>query len=250
MTISLPDMQRRKSEFSLWVRKLVSVTGLVLTDGQIEQLTEYYELLCEWNEKMNLTAIIEPKEAAVKHVIDTLMVHRYCSFDGDARVVDVGTGAGIPGIVLKIAYPGISVKLLDSLKKRLEFLTVVVTKLGLSGVAMWHARAEDAGRDSQARESFALVTARAVARTSVLLELCAPLCQIGGRIIAYKGPEYQQELEEARRAIDVLGVCVEHIATYSLPEGMGDRSLVVFRKIAGTPETYPRKAGIPARKPL
>lgn len=239
-----------KREFARWVQEFVGVTGLALSEVQIAQLADYYGLLYEWNQKMNLTSILAPKEAAIKHVIDSLMVHRYCSFSEGDNVVDVGTGAGIPGVILKIAYPGIRLELLDSLRKRLDFLEVVIATLELKDVATWHVRAEEAGREARAREAFSIVTARAVAKTSVLLEYCAPLCRVGGKIIAYKGPEYREELASAQRAMDILGVRVADIATYTLPEDMGQRSLIIFEKVAPTSETYPRKTGIPAKKPL
>lgn len=224
--------------------------GLQLTNGQIAAMDTYYRLLLEWNEKMNLTAITEPHEVAVKHMIDSLSCYREEIFTAAARIVDVGTGAGFPGIPLKIFQPELELILMDSLNKRLNFLREVAGNLGLQGVAFVHARAEEAGKNKQHRESYDIAVSRAVARLNVLCELCLPLVKVGGWFIALKGAQYEDEVHEAAQALTILGGKVADIRPVSLP-GLADKRAVIYiKKVAATPPLYPRKAGTPEKKPL
>ncbi|CVK18580.1 MULTISPECIES: 16S rRNA (guanine(527)-N(7))-methyltransferase RsmG [Sporomusa] len=224
--------------------------GLQLTNGQIAAMDTYYRLLLEWNEKMNLTAITEPHEVAVKHMIDSLSCYREEIFTAAARIVDVGTGAGFPGIPLKIFQPELELILMDSLNKRLNFLREVAGNLGLQGVAFVHARAEEAGKNKQHRESYDIAVSRAVARLNVLCELCLPMVKVGGWFIALKGAQYEDEVHEAAKALTILGGKVADIRPVSLP-GLADKRAVIYiKKVAATPPSYPRKAGTPEKKPL
>ncbi|MEL7632685.1 16S rRNA (guanine(527)-N(7))-methyltransferase RsmG [Sporomusa sphaeroides] len=224
--------------------------GLQLTNGQIAAMDTYYRLLLAWNEKMNLTAITEPHEVAVKHMIDSLSCYREEIFTAAARIVDVGTGAGFPGIPLKIFQPELELILMDSLNKRLNFLREVAGNLGLQGVAFVHARAEEAGKNKQHRESYDIAVSRAVARLNVLCELCLPMVKVGGWFIALKGAQYEDEVHEAAKALTILGGKVADIRPVSLP-GLADKRAVIYiKKVAATPPSYPRKAGTPEKKPL
>lgn len=232
----------------LEIREKCARFGLELTEKQYQQLDRYAELLVEWNEKMNLTAITEPQEMAVKHFLDCLYLLKYCEIPQGARLIDVGTGAGFPGMVLKIARPDIELTLLDSLNKRLVFLNEVASALDLA-VTTVHARAEDAGKDAQMRESYDIATARAVARLSALSEYCLPLVKIGGQMISMKGPDGNAELDEATTALKMLGGEAGTVHEYELPNGDA-RSIVVIQKISQTPPKYPRQGVKIAKKPL
>lgn len=219
-----------------------------LTAKQIDQFTKYFELLVETNKVMNLTALTEPKDVAVKHFVDCLLA--YNAKMAGSTVADVGTGAGFPGVVWKIYDPSIRLTLIDSLNKRLKFLETVVANLGLDNVQLVHTRAEDAGRDDKLREHFQFVTARAVARLNVLAELCLPLVQVGGTFIALKGV-MQEELAEAESAIAVLGGKVQETKKVTLPFFEDEqRNVVVVEKIKKTSGKYPRKAGVVKKEPL
>lgn len=223
--------------------------GLSFTAEQLEQFNTYYELLIESNKVMNLTAITEPEEVAVKHMIDSLLSFEEKDFEGKT-LADVGTGAGFPGIPLKIYCPSLKVTLIDSLAKRLKFLQTVIEKLGLKGIRCVHLRAEDAGRDTQHRQKYDIVTARAVARLSVLAEYCLPLVKTGGSFIALKGSKYQEEIAAAGKALQVLGGRLQSAEAVKLP-GLDDgRAIVKIAKIKTTPQEYPRKAGLPEKQPL
>lgn len=224
--------------------------GLKLTTDQIAAMDTYYGLLLEWNEKMNLTAITEPHEVAVKHMIDSLSCYREDVFTSAASIVDIGTGAGFPGIPLKIFQPDIALTLMDSLNKRLNFLREVVDSLGLEGVAFVHARAEEAGKNRAHRENYNIAVSRAVARLNVLCELCLPMVSVGGWFIALKGAQYEDEVREAAKAITVLGGKIEDIRPVSLPGLTDKRAVIYIKKVAATPPGYPRKAGTPEKKPL
>ncbi len=238
-------------KFASYLAEKLSEVGMSLADEQMGQMSEYYSLLIEWNEKMNLTAVTEPQEAAVKHVLDSLMIAQVLhSEQMVGPAADVGTGAGLPGIPLRIAYPDLEISLIDSLRKRLSFLEAVIERLALKSVGVFHFRAEDAGRSQQHREKYPLVVARAVARLPVLLEYCLPLCKVGGLFVAYKGPGVAEEVEAGAKAAEALGGKLIEMKEYDLPEGMGQRSLVVYTKEASTPNKYPRKAGMPAKQPL
>ena len=222
--------------------------GLSFTEEQLEQFTKYYELLVETNKVMNLTAITEPEEVAVKHMIDSLLAYEE-GMAGKA-LADVGTGAGFPGVPLKIYCPELKVTLIDSLGKRLKFLQQVIDTLGLKYIRCEHLRAEDAGRSKQHREKYDLVTARAVARLSVLAEYCLPLAKKGGQFIALKGSKFAEEIEEGTAAVSILGGKIVSAEPVKLP-GLDDgRAIIRISKIKTTTAQYPRKAGTPEKQPL
>ncbi len=222
--------------------------GLSFTDKQLQQFNRYYEMLVETNKVMNLTAITEPDEVAVKHMIDSLLAYDD-SFKGKT-LADVGTGAGFPGIPLKIYCPELNVVLIDSLGKRLKFLQNVIAELELENICCEHMRAEDAGKNKAHREKYDLVTARAVARLSVLSEYCLPLVKKGGLFIALKGSKFAEEIEEGRAALKILGGRLLSSEQVKLP-GLDDgRAIVKIAKIKSTPAQYPRKAGTPEKEPL
>lgn len=221
---------------------------LSFTEEQLAQFTRYYELLVETNKVMNLTAITEPEEVAVKHMVDSLLAYE----DGmqSKTLVDVGTGAGFPGVPLKIYCPSLRVTLVDSLGKRLRFLQQVIDELGLKGIRCEHLRAEDAGRSKKHREQYDYVTARAVARLSVLSEYCLPLAKKGGQFIALKGSRFAEEIEEGEAAVKILGGKIISAEPVKLP-GLDDgRAIIKIAKIKATPAQYPRKAGTPEKQPL
>lgn len=224
--------------------------GLELTAAQQAAFAKYNDLLLAWNENVNLTAITDSREVAVKHMIDSLSCLEAAVFPPAAAVVDVGTGAGFPGLPLKIIRPDIRLTLLDSLNKRLLFLQEVVSALGLTGVNLVHARAEEAGRRPEHRERYQVATSRAVARLNVLAELCLPFVGVGGHFVALKGAQYEEELAEAARAVKTLGGEVAAVRPVSLP-GLADRRAVIYiNKKAATPAAYPRRPGLPEKKPL
>lgn len=225
-------------------------SGLALSPAQLEAFAVYNDLLLAWNEKVNLTAITAPQEVAVKHVVDSLSCYDAGFFPAGCSLVDVGTGAGFPGLPLKIYRPDIRLTLLDSLNKRLAFLAEVVARLGLTGVALVHARAEEAGRQKDHRERYQVATSRAVARLNALAELCLPLVDVGGHFVALKGAQYREELDEAGRAIALLGGKVEAVRPVRLPGLDDSRAVIYIRKAAPTPSAYPRRPGMPEKKPL
>jgi len=224
--------------------------GLTLSDEQQQQFTRYYELLIEWNQKINLTAITEPCDVAVKHIIDSLSCYDKMLFLPHAKVIDVGTGAGFPGIPLKIWRPDLQLTLLDSLNKRLIYLKEVVEQLGLKQVTLVHSRAEDGAHDRKLRESFSIVTSRAVARMTVLTELCLPLVCPGGHFLALKGKDTLNEVEAAKKAIRVLGGDVMAIRPVHLPGLDDERNIVIVKKLRPSPSHYPRRPAIIEKKPL
>jgi 16S rRNA (guanine527-N7)-methyltransferase len=224
--------------------------GLSLSENQLIAMETYYRLLIEWNEKINLTAITLPHDVAVKHMIDSLSCYREDIFSSDTSVIDVGTGAGFPGIPLKIYRPDLKLTLMDSLNKRLLFLREVTDTLELRGVELVHARAEEGGKNRQYRAKFQIAVSRAVARMNVLSELCLPFVQTGGYFIALKGAQYEEEVIEAAKAITTLGGRVERMEPVILP-GLADKRAVVYiKKVAATPSDYPRRPGTPEKKPL
>ena len=226
-----------------------AAAGLTLSDLQLQQFSRYYELLILANNQFNLTALTSPEDVAVKHMIDSLLADDAALQEGKT-VLDVGSGAGFPGLALKIYRPGLKVTLLDALTKRLTFLESVIQDLGLKEITCVHARAEDAGHDVRLREKFDVVTARAVAKLSVLAEYTLPLAKVGGLVIALKGSAYQEEMDEARGALKILGGKVLRADRVELP-GLDDgRAIIRITKTGKTPKQFPRKAGVPAKKPL
>ena len=230
------------------VKKACSDIGINLSDSQAEKFEKYYKLLIEWNEKINLTRIVEPEEVAVKHFADSLAITKYFDIPENASLIDVGTGAGFPGIPLKIFREDIKLTLLDSLNKRLNFLDTVAEEIGID-VNTVHSRAEDAGKDVAQRESYDIAISRAVARLNTLCEYCIPLVKIGGSFIAMKAADYKEELKEAENAVKTLGGEVVSVNEFNL-EGAGERALIVINKKENTPDKYPRAGKKIKNKPL
>ncbi|SCX95076.1 16S rRNA (guanine(527)-N(7))-methyltransferase RsmG [Ruminococcus sp. YE282] len=216
---------------------------------QITQLETYYNLLVEWNEKMNLTAITDAQGVVVKHFADSVSVLNYVDFPYNSSIIDVGTGAGFPGVVLKIARPDIKLTLLDSLNKRLVFLQNVLGEINLSADLI-HSRAEDGGRDKNLRESFDYAVSRAVANMNVLSEYCLPYVHVGGSFLAFKGRGAESEISAAKSAIKKLGGKIAETYNFALPFDGGERAIVQIQKIAETPNKYPRNAGKIKSSPL
>lgn len=223
--------------------------GIAYNDEILEKLNKYAELLTEWNEKINLTAITDPEGIVIKHFLDCALLLDKVELKENARVIDVGTGAGFPGMVLKIFRPDIKLTLLDGLNKRLVFLNEVANQLGLSDVETVHLRAEEAGRRQNFRESFDLVTARAVARQNLLYEYCLPLCKVGGVFCAMKGPSAEDEVKESAAASKLLGGAKPQILHETLT-GEEIRTFVITKKISQTPPKYPRVSAKIAKQPL
>lgn len=224
---------------------------ILLTDKQLEQYERYYELLVEWNEKVNLTAIVDKEEVYLKHFYDSLTLAFYEDISKYHTLCDIGAGAGFPSIPLLIAFPHLHITIVDSLNKRINFLTLLVNELGIADqVQLIHGRAEDVGRNKKYRESFDIVTARAVARTSVLSEYCLPLVKIGGDFLTLKGQYLADEHDEAKKAIQLLGGSFVHKKEFNLPIENSERNVIKINKIKHTPKVYPRKAGTPAKKPI
>lgn len=224
--------------------------GIPLTAEQIGQFSVYNEMLLDWNTRMNLTALTAPEDVAVKHIIDSLTAYDAALFDGARRLIDVGTGAGLPGIPLAVYAPHLTVTLLDSLNKRVRFLTEVTASMGLQNVRCIHARAEESARTAEHRAAYDIVVSRAVARLPVLLEYTLPFVRVGGTLLALKGRAYAEEQKEARRAAEVLGGDRITARPVHLP-GLDDvRAILTVTKERQTPAAYPRGGGAPARRPL
>ena len=224
--------------------------GLSLTDRQYEQFDQYYDILVEWNKVMNLTGITEYEEVNEKHFLDSLSIVKSCDMTKVSSLIDVGTGAGFPGIPLKIAFPQLQIMLLDSLNKRVGFLNTVIQELGLTGITAVHGRAEDFGRNKEYREQFDLCVSRAVANLSTLSEYCLPFVKAGGEFLPYKSGKVEEEAREAESAVKKLGGSMRETKTLVLPGTDVDRTFVPIDKINVTPKKYPRKAGMPGKEPL
>lgn len=221
-----------------------------LNDKQIDQFLTYYEMLSDRNRVMNLTAISEYDDVLKKHFVDSVCLVKACDLLGSLSLVDVGTGAGFPGLALKIAFPGLRVTLLDSLNKRIIFLNDVIRELGLKDVETIHGRAEDLARPGKLREKYDLCVSRAVANLSTLSEYCLPFVKIGGMFVAYKSEKVFDEISDAGRSILILGGEIENQIEFTLPHSCIYRNLVVVKKKMQSPEQFPRKAGFPSRDPL
>ena len=220
--------------------------GIELSEEQADTLVQYKDILLEWNEKMNLTAITDENDIAAKHFLDSLTPVLTGKVKG--KVIDVGTGAGFPGLVLKTACPQIELTLLDSLNKRITFLKEAAKVMGIGGVEFVHARAEDEAR--RKREKFDTVVSRAVANMTVLSELCLPFVKPGGYFLALKGPMAEEELSAAKRAITVLGGEISEIFSAQIPFANLSHKIIIIKKVRHTPMQYPRKAGIPSKLPI
>lgn len=224
--------------------------GVTLSEKQIEQFLTYYEMLVEWNEMMNLTAITEYEEVMKKHFVDSLSLIKAFDVSQNKTVIDVGTGAGFPGLALKIAYPNLKVTLLDSLNKRIQFLDAVIAKLELTDVETIHGRAEDFAKPDKLREKYDLCVSRAVANLSTLSEYCLPFVKVGGQFISYKSEKITEEMEVAGKAISILGGKVSGQVEFKLPDSDIYRNLFVIEKKKETPKKFPRKAGLPSKEPI
>ena len=224
--------------------------GISLTKKQLEQFIIYYEMLIEWNEKINLTAITEFQDVMKKHFVDSVSLVKAYDVTKKVNVIDVGTGAGFPGLALKIAYPQLQITLLDSLNKRISFLNAVIEKLNLSGVETIHGRAEDFAKPGKLRENYDLCVSRAVANLSTLSEYCLPFVKKGGMFISYKSEKISEEMENAKNAISLLGGNIKSQVEFMLPDSDIYRNLFVIEKVKETPKKFPRKAGLPSKEPL
>ena len=223
--------------------------NIKFTDEQLQQFNLFYNLVIDWNKKFNLTAITEPKDFAIKHIIDSISIWNDEKFDKVETVIDVGTGAGFPGIPLKIYKPAIKLTLLDSLTKRVKFLTTVIDEIKLKNTLAIHSRAEDAAHNVDLRESFDLAVSRAVAKLNILAEYCIPFVKKGGYFAALKGSNIEEELRDSSSAVKTLGGNKIEIYNIKLPTG-DPRNLIYIKKLADCPKKFPRKAGTPEKKPL
>lgn len=231
-------------------KTFLSEQSIQLSEWQLKQFDIYFQTLVEWNEKVNLTALTTKEDVYLKHFYDSISASFYYDFSKELTLCDVGAGAGFPSIPLKICFPHINVTIVDSLKKRITFLEELATKLKLEGVSFHHSRAEDFGSEKAYRENFDIVTARAVARMSVLSELCMPLTKVGGVFIAMKGSKADEELTVSEKAIKILGGRTKQVETFSLPKENSERSIIIVNKIKKTPKKYPRKSGTPNKSPI
>lgn len=224
--------------------------NIKLEKRQVCQFLQYYELLVEWNSFMNLTAITDFDEVIKKHFVDSLSLIKAIDLSNDYTMIDIGTGAGFPGIPLKIAFPNLKITLLDSLNKRVKFLNEVIEKLELEDIKAIHGRAEDFAKDKEYRETYDLCVSRAVANLSTLSEYCLPYVKVGGKFISYKSEKIQDEMNAAKNAIQILGGNVSGQIDFNLPDSDIYRNLFIIDKVKETSKKYPRKAGLPSKEPL
>ena len=229
---------------------LLRSLGIELSPSQLDDFQTFEELLLDWNAKFNLTSITDPAEIHIKHFLDSLTVLKVIPNSSGLSLIDIGTGAGFPGIPLKIMLPELSLTLVESSQKKAEFCKVVVEKLQLTNTSVITARAEDLGKDPLHREQYDWAIARAVAELSVLAEYLLPLVKIGGKALAMKGANTETEIQKADHALSILGAEVSEIINLDLPNDSGQRTLIVMKKIASTPAAYPRRAGMPSKKPI
>ena len=237
-----------KEVFCKEIKEQANKLGYLLNIEQQEKFYKYMNLLNEWNKKINLTAIEEPKEIITKHFIDSLSILGY--IEESEKVADIGTGAGFPGIPIKIAKSSIEMTLIDSLNKRIGFLNEVIKEIELNNIEAIHSRAEETGQNKKYRESFDIVTSRAVAKLDVLVEYMLPLVKVGGKCICMKGPDCEQEIKDAKKAINVLGGTEINIEKFTLADTDINRTIIIIKKENPTPSTFPRKAGTPIKKPI
>lgn len=235
-------------EFKLKLTEKLSCINVQLLESKIRDFYTYMELLTEWNEKMNLTAIVEGDEVIDKHFVDSLTISQY--IEDDTNIIDVGTGAGFPGIPLKIVRDSLKIDLLDSLNKRVSFLNEVISKLQLEKITAIHSRAEDEASKKEKRESYDIAVSRAVANLPVLLEYLLPFVKLGGKCICMKGINIEEEINNSKKALEELGGEIEEIKKLQLPNTDATRNIIIVRKIANTPKKYPRKAGTASKSPI
>ncbi len=230
--------------------KKVKKLSIVLNDKQIQQFEQYYNILVEWNKVMNLTAITKYEEVIEKHFLDSLTIVDAINMEKIETLIDVGTGAGFPGIPLKIAFPHLKVTLLDSLNKRIKFLNEVIDLLDLDDIKAIHGRAEDYAKQAEYREQYDICVSRAVANLATLSEYCLPYVKVDGLFVPYKSGEIDEELKSSEKAVSILGGKVEEVVKFQLPGTDIGRSFVKIHKIKETKKKYPRKAGMPTKEPL
>lgn len=232
------------------LKKKSEMLDIALSEEQLQQFLSYYEMLIEKNKVMNLTAITEKEEVIDKHFIDSISLNKAMDVTKPLKILDLGTGAGFPGIPLKIAYPNLEITLLDSLNKRIKFLDEVIEALGLEGIVTIHGRAEDYAKQASYREQFDICVSRAVANLATLSEYCLPYVKEGGCFISYKSGSVEEELEQSKKAIFELGGKVKEVIAFTLPETDIERTFIVIEKVRKTPKKYPRKAGLPSKEPI
>lgn len=228
--------------------KKTSAININISELQIQQFYKYMNLLIEWNKKINLTAITEPKEIILKHFIDSLMIIN--KIPEKTKIADIGSGAGFPGIPIKILRPNTEIYLIDSLNKRIKFLNEVINENKLNNTYAIHARAEEIGHNKMYRAKFDIVTSRAVAKLNTLIEYMMPLVKLGGKCICLKGPNADEEIEEARDAIKILGGEIENVEKILLPDSDNKRTIIVIKAVKQLPNKYPRKPGVPTTSPI
>ena len=238
----------KKEEFKKVLYEKVKKIGIELKEEQLEKFYLYMNILLEWNEKINLTAITNEEEIILKHFVDSLTINKY--IEEGKSIIDVGTGAGFPGIPIKILREDLKVTLLDSLNKRINFLNEVIEKLDIKNIECIHGRAEEFGKNKNYREKYDFATSRAVANMSTLSEYLIPFVKVGGKVLAMKGDKAEEELEEAKKAIKLLGGKVENIDNFYLPDSDIKRSIIIIKKIEKTERKFPRKPGMPAKEPI
>ncbi|MFR3497545.1 MAG: 16S rRNA (guanine(527)-N(7))-methyltransferase RsmG [Paraclostridium bifermentans] len=232
------------------LKKGIEDLGLKCSDETIDKFSKYREILVEWNQKMNLTGIEEEKEVYIKHFLDSVAAVKKGYIKDGMSIIDVGTGAGFPGLPLRICLENSKVTLLDSLNKRINFLSEVCININIDDIELIHGRAEDFGKDEKYREQYDIATARAVAGLPILMEFCVPFIKVGGYFVCLKGPNADTELEESRKAMEVLGLEFVEKIDVELPEIELKHNIVVFKKVNSTPAKYPRKAGKPVKTPI
>lgn len=237
-----------KEEFSEKIKEYMNKINIEISDKQIEKFFDYMNLLLEWNEKINLTAITEPEDIILKHFVDCATILKYIK-DED-KIIDIGTGAGFPGIPLKILNEKLDITLMDSLNKRINFLNEIINKLDLKNIVAIHARAEELARNKEYREKFDIATSRAVANLSTLSEYMLPFVRKDGMVISMKGSNIEEEVKNAKKAIKILGGEIEKIDNFNLANTNNIRNIITIKKVVKTPKEFPRKAGKPSKEPI
>ena len=241
---------KENSSFQAKLKEEMKHIDIILSDNQLKQFDQFYQMMIEKNKVMNLTAITQEEEVIRKHFVDSVSCVKVCNLDKVTSIIDIGTGAGFPGIPLKIVYPDIHFLLVDSLRKRIGFLEDVIQALHLKKIKAIHGRAEDLARDKSYRSHFALCLSRAVANLSTLTEYCIPFVKVGGYFISYKSQKGREELEIAANCFKLLGCSLEEAYEFQLEGEDAERLLLKIRKDKKTPKSYPRKSGVPSRDPL